>query len=161
MTLDDSENQQLKSYITRYLRQEEQNEIDSLRGGLYDDEYDDSYDEFTRMEVGAEGETLNSGKKVAGGRAQTQAPGLRMDAVEENSPSEESEEEEDKSTTPNAANTNGAERGGDSSRGRGRGGKGAGYPFSLCLLFFFLYLALPSLLPPPSPIPSPLSFDVM
>jgi hypothetical protein len=134
MTLDDSENQQLKSYITSYLRKEEQNELAVLRGGLYDDEYDDSYDEFTRMEVGTEGETLDAGKKGAGGRAQ--GAGLRMDAADEHA-GEESDEEEEKDPT-SAPNTNGAERGGDSSRGRGRGGKGAGYPFPFSFSFFFL-----------------------
>lgn len=130
MALDDSETEQMKSYVKRYLRQEEQNELDALRGGMYDDEYDDSYDEFTRMEVGTEGETLDAGKKGTG-RGGAQGAGLRMDAEEEDAGSAESDGEEEKKDGTTAAN--GTERGGESSRGRGRG-KGAGY------LFIFIYL---------------------
>ncbi len=102
----------IKNLVTRYLNE-------------YDDEYDDSYDEFTRMEVGDEGESLDT-KKPAG------APSLKMD---EEPSSESSSGEEDTQPTSSSSTqqtTSDNRNATESGRGRGRGGKGAGYPFWFC-----------------------------
>jgi len=119
----------VKQFVKNYIRAEEEGEDDRM----YDDEYDDSYDEFVRMEVGAEGETLDNSaaagpaKKAQVGAERAQVGAQNVQEEEDESEGSSSEGEEGAGVGEKGAGTGSRGGGNVAGRGRGRGSKSAGY----------------------------------